>query len=93
MGNDCRRYSCPYKQSASRKDYFKIVKCKLGGSMFKFEVTLDQHDLIGTLIIVLGFICRAFNVIDNITLLGALGVASGLILGSNVPLLSGKPTC
>jgi hypothetical protein len=53
-------------------------------------IKLDQHDLIGIFIIFTSFVLKCFNLIDGVTLLGALGVASGLILASNVPIMSGK---
>jgi len=45
---------------------------------------------LGVLIVTAGFVFKALNFIDGTTLLGALGVASGLILASNTSLLSGK---
>jgi uncharacterized membrane protein len=56
----------------------------------KIDFTFDQHDLLGFLIVAAAFTFNAFKLIDGVTLLGALGVASGLILASNTSLLSGK---
>ena len=56
----------------------------------KLDLTIDQHDILGFIIIVTAFFFVAFKLIDGITFLGALGVASGLILASNTQLLSGK---
>ena len=54
------------------------------------DIKIDQHDILGFLIIIGAFAFAGFKIIDGVTLIGALGVASGLILASNTPLLSGK---
>lgn len=56
----------------------------------KIDLNLDQHDIIGILIIVTAFIFIALKFIDGTTLLGGLGIGSGFILGSNTNLMSGK---
>jgi hypothetical protein len=56
----------------------------------KLNAVLDQHDIIGLGIIVIGSVFVALKFIDGATYLGVLGIAAGLILGSNVPILSGK---
>jgi hypothetical protein len=58
--------------------------------MFKFDVTLDQHDIIGGVIILAVLVMAPFHLVSDAWSLGALGIASGLILASNVPLLAGK---
>ena len=58
--------------------------------MVRFNVELDQHDVIGILVILLSYGSLAFKWIDGSTLILCLGVAGGFILGSNTALLSGK---
>jgi predicted transcriptional regulator len=56
----------------------------------KIEMTLDQHDVLGAIVVVSAIVLRAVNVFDNIAFATAMGIGSGFILASNTNLLSGK---
>jgi len=56
----------------------------------KFDITFDQHDLIGLIGMLLTFISLWVKAIDMGGLSIGLAFSGGLILGSNVPLFSGK---